>query len=123
VVGLFRSRVALQAEILVLRHQLNVLRRKSPRRVSPIPPGGTIIKRKWLTPYDDIRQQSGDRICFFECVRALLGCGRSSRTDVYSIFIVPFLRKNWLTPRNMDESRSDKNSGNSDAERFYSRSE
>jgi predicted phage terminase large subunit-like protein len=29
---------------------------------SPIPPSGTIIKRKWLTPYDDIRQQSGDRI-------------------------------------------------------------
>jgi predicted phage terminase large subunit-like protein len=30
---------------------------------SPIPPGGTIIKRKWLTPYDnDIRQQSDDRI-------------------------------------------------------------
>ena len=34
VVGLFRSRVALQAEILVLRHQLDVLRRKSPRRVA-----------------------------------------------------------------------------------------
>ena len=32
--GLFRSRVALQAEILVLRHQLNVLRRKSPKRVA-----------------------------------------------------------------------------------------
>jgi transposase InsO family protein len=32
VVGLVRSRVALQAEILVLRHQLNVLRRKSPER-------------------------------------------------------------------------------------------
>ena len=29
----FRSRAALQAEILVLRHQLNVLRRRSPRRV------------------------------------------------------------------------------------------
>jgi hypothetical protein len=29
---------------------------------SPIPPGGTIIKRKWLTPYDDIRHQPGDRI-------------------------------------------------------------
>ena len=28
--GLFRSRAELQAEILVLRHQLNVLRRKSP---------------------------------------------------------------------------------------------
>ncbi len=33
-VGLFRSRVVLQAEILVLRHQLNVLRRKSAKRVA-----------------------------------------------------------------------------------------
>src|SRR3974377_486171 len=32
VAGLFRSRAALHAEILVLRHQLNVLRRKSPKR-------------------------------------------------------------------------------------------
>jgi hypothetical protein len=32
VVGVFRSRAALHAEILVLRHQLNVLRRKSPIR-------------------------------------------------------------------------------------------
>ena len=29
---------------------------------SPIPPGGTIIKRKWLTPYDEIDPQAGDRI-------------------------------------------------------------
>jgi hypothetical protein len=28
IAGLFRSRVALQAEILVLRHQLNILRRR-----------------------------------------------------------------------------------------------
>src|SRR3979490_2303622 len=34
VVGLFRSRAALQAEILTLRHQLNVLRRKSPQRLT-----------------------------------------------------------------------------------------
>ena len=34
IAGLFRSRAALQAEILVLRHQLNVLRRRSPRRVA-----------------------------------------------------------------------------------------
>jgi len=34
VVGLFRSRSALQAEILALRHQLNVLRRRSPKRVT-----------------------------------------------------------------------------------------
>jgi hypothetical protein len=30
-IGLFRSRAALEPEILVLRHQLNVLRRKSPK--------------------------------------------------------------------------------------------
>src|SRR6516164_2032413 len=34
VVGLFRSRAALQAEILVLRHQLNLLRGNSPKRVA-----------------------------------------------------------------------------------------
>jgi transposase InsO family protein len=32
--GLFRSRASLQAEILVLRHQLNVLRRKAPERIA-----------------------------------------------------------------------------------------
>src|ERR1700732_1197412 len=30
--SLFRSRVRLEAEILLLRHQINVLRRKSPKR-------------------------------------------------------------------------------------------
>ena len=33
-IGLFRSRAALEAEILVLRHQLNVLRRKSSTRLA-----------------------------------------------------------------------------------------
>src|ERR1700738_1540270 len=33
-IGLFRSQVSLQAEILTLRHQLNVLRRKSPQRLT-----------------------------------------------------------------------------------------
>jgi hypothetical protein len=33
-VGLFRSRASLEAEILLLRHQLNVLRRKSPNRLA-----------------------------------------------------------------------------------------
>src|ERR1700720_1444246 len=33
-IGPFRLRAALQAEILVLRHQLNVLRRKSPKRLA-----------------------------------------------------------------------------------------
>jgi hypothetical protein len=30
--GLFRSKTSLEAEMLALRHQLNVLRRTSPRR-------------------------------------------------------------------------------------------
>jgi site-specific DNA recombinase len=34
VIGLFRSRASLEAEILTLRHQLNVLRRKAPKRVA-----------------------------------------------------------------------------------------
>jgi predicted phage terminase large subunit-like protein len=29
---------------------------------SPIPPGGTIIKRKWLKTYDELRFRQGDRI-------------------------------------------------------------
>ena len=33
-IGVFRSRAALEAEILVLRHQLNVLQRKSPKRAT-----------------------------------------------------------------------------------------
>jgi hypothetical protein len=33
-IGLFRSRALLQAEILTLRHLLNVLRRKSPQRLT-----------------------------------------------------------------------------------------
>jgi hypothetical protein len=35
-IGLFRSWAALEAEILVLRHQLNLLRRKSPNEYQPI---------------------------------------------------------------------------------------
>jgi hypothetical protein len=34
VAGLFRSRAALQTEVLALRHQLNVLRRRAPKRVA-----------------------------------------------------------------------------------------
>jgi hypothetical protein len=34
VIGLFRSRASLEAEIVALRHQLNVLRRKAPKRLA-----------------------------------------------------------------------------------------
>ena len=33
-IGLLRSRASLEAEIMVLRHQLNVLRRRSPKRLT-----------------------------------------------------------------------------------------
>ena len=33
-IGLFRSRAALEAEIVALRHPLNVLRRKAAKRVA-----------------------------------------------------------------------------------------
>jgi len=34
VIGLFRSQASLEAEIVALRHQLNVLRRKSTKRLA-----------------------------------------------------------------------------------------
>src|ERR1700676_2605118 len=33
-IGVFRSRASLQVEILALRHQLNMVRRKSPQRLT-----------------------------------------------------------------------------------------
>jgi hypothetical protein len=34
VIGLFRSRASIDAEIVALRHQLNVLQRKAPKRLA-----------------------------------------------------------------------------------------
>src|SRR5262252_5285187 len=42
-IGVFRPRAALQAENLVLRHQLNVLQRKSPERVALISIGRLLL--------------------------------------------------------------------------------
>ena len=51
------------AHVLVeLKREMGPIAFSAQYQQSPIPPGGAIIKRKWLTPYDDIRQQSGDRI-------------------------------------------------------------
>jgi predicted phage terminase large subunit-like protein len=51
------------AHVLVeLKREMGPIAFSAQYQQSPIPPGGTIIKRKWLTPYDDIGQQSGDRI-------------------------------------------------------------
>jgi predicted phage terminase large subunit-like protein len=51
------------AEVLAeLKREMGPIAFSAQYQQSPIPPGGTIIKRKWLTPYENIRQQSGDRI-------------------------------------------------------------
>jgi len=51
-IELFRSRASLQAEILTLRHQLNVLRRKSPQRLT----FGGIDRLVFAGLYCDVRR-------------------------------------------------------------------
>jgi hypothetical protein len=59
-IGLFRSRAALQAEILVLRLQFNVLRRKSPRRVfSAMLTAWCLLRSIWLLGALKISQTGG----------------------------------------------------------------
>src|SRR6516165_7071487 len=45
-----------------LRRDMGPIAFSAQYQQSPIPPGGTIIKRKWLTTYDRIDRQPGDRI-------------------------------------------------------------
>jgi predicted phage terminase large subunit-like protein len=48
--------------LLELKREMGPIAFSAQYQQSPVPPGGAIIKRKWLTPYDEIRNQSGDRI-------------------------------------------------------------
>ncbi len=51
------------AEILLeLKREMGPIAFSAQYQQNPIPPGGTIIKRKWLTPYDTIGQRPGDII-------------------------------------------------------------
>jgi predicted phage terminase large subunit-like protein len=53
------------ADVLIeLKRSMGPIAFSAQYQQSPIPPGGTIIKRKWLTTYgdDDIRPQPGDQI-------------------------------------------------------------
>jgi predicted phage terminase large subunit-like protein len=52
------------AEVLIdLKNGMGPIAFSAQYQQSPIPPGGTIIKQKWLTKtYDSVQQQSGDRI-------------------------------------------------------------
>jgi len=48
--------------LLELRRDMGPIAFSALYQQRPIPPGGTIIKRKWLTTYDHIGVQPGDRI-------------------------------------------------------------
>src|SRR5262245_2703179 len=51
------------AQVLMeLKREMGPIAFSAQYQQSPIPPGGTIIKRKWLTTYDDVSYQPGDRI-------------------------------------------------------------
>ena len=48
--------------LLELKREMGPIAFSAQYQQAPIPPGGTIIKRKWLTTYDYIGIQPGDRI-------------------------------------------------------------
>ena len=48
--------------LIELKREMGPIAFSAQYQQSPIPPGGTIIKRKWLTTYDQIACQPGDRI-------------------------------------------------------------
>ena len=48
--------------LLELKRQMGPIAFSAQYQQSPIPPGGNIIKRKWLTTYDTISPQKGDYI-------------------------------------------------------------
>ena len=51
------------ADVLAeLKREMGPIAFSAQYQQSPIPPGGTIIKRKWLTTYDEVQSQPGDRI-------------------------------------------------------------
>ena len=51
------------AHVLIeLKREMGPIAFSAQYQQSPIPPGGTIIKRKWLTTYDTINYQTGDKI-------------------------------------------------------------
>ena len=51
------------AEALIeLKREMGPIAFSAQYQQSPIPPGGTIVKRKWLATYDQIGSQPGDRI-------------------------------------------------------------
>jgi predicted phage terminase large subunit-like protein len=48
--------------LIELRREMGPIAFSAQYQQAPIPPGGTIIKRKWLKTYDELRSRPGDRI-------------------------------------------------------------
>ena len=48
--------------LLELKREMGPIAFSAQYQQSPIPPGGAIIKRKWLTPYDDVSCEDEDRV-------------------------------------------------------------
>ena len=48
--------------LMELKREMGPIAFSAQYQQSPIPPGGTIIKRKWLKTYDEVRWREGDRI-------------------------------------------------------------
>jgi predicted phage terminase large subunit-like protein len=74
--------------LLDLKHNMGPIAFSAQYQQSPIPPGGTIIKRKWLTAYDTIDQQAGDRIVMSWDIAL-----SEAETGDYSACVVLLIRK------------------------------
>jgi predicted phage terminase large subunit-like protein len=48
--------------LIELKREMGPIAFSAQYQQSPVPPGGRFIKRKWLTTYDDVQCQHGDRI-------------------------------------------------------------
>jgi len=48
--------------LIELKREMGPIAFSAQYQQTPIPPGGTIIKRKWLTTYDQMASQPDDRI-------------------------------------------------------------
>src|SRR5258705_1420225 len=74
--------------LIELKGQMGPIAFSAQYQQSPIPPGGAIIQRKWLTPYDDIHHQSGDRIVMSWDIAL-----SEAETGDYSACVVLLIRK------------------------------
>jgi predicted phage terminase large subunit-like protein len=77
------------ADVLVeLKRSMGPIAFSAQYQQNPIPPGGTIIKHKWLIPYDNVNAQPGDRIVMSWDIAL-----SEAETGDYSACVVLLIRK------------------------------